>query len=65
MTYHTYNKNRKYVQGHGFKFGNKYGKRIVNKGITAAKRFNNSKYGKALKKEGIKFAKISRKQIVV
>ena len=31
-------------------FGTKYGKKFVNKGITAAKRFNKSKYGKALKK---------------
>ena len=35
---------------------------IVNKGITAAKKFNKSKYGKALKKEGLKFAKTSGKQ---
>ena len=36
------------------KFGTKYGKKFVNKGITAAKRFNKSKYGKALKKRRIK-----------
>ena len=58
------NKYQNYVQGHGLlslakKIGNKYGKRIVNKGITAAKIFNNSKYGKALEKEGLKFAKTS------
>ena len=45
MTYYTNNKYRKYVQGYGFlsfakKYGNKYVKKIVNKGITAAKRFN-------------------------
>ena len=45
-------------------FGTKYGKKFVNKGITAAKRFNKSKYGKALKKEELKFAKTSGKQIL-
>ena len=62
MTYHTDNKIRKYVQGYGFlsfakKSGNKYGKKFINKGIsaskrikTAAKKFNQSKYGQALKK---------------
>ena len=42
----------------------KYGKKIVNKGINAAKRFSKSKYGKALKKEGLKFAKTSGKQFL-
>ena len=61
-TYHTDNRIRKYVQGYGFlsfakKFRTKYGKKFINKGITAAKRFNKSKYGKPLKKEGLKFAK--------
>ena len=56
MTYHTDNRVREYVQGYGFlsfvkKFGNKSGKMFVNKGITTAKRFNKSKYGKALKKK--------------
>ena len=42
MTYHKNNKIRKYVQGYGFlsfakRFGNKYGKKIINKGITTAK----------------------------
>ena len=67
MTYHTNNKYRKYVQGYGFlsfvkRFGNKYGKKIVNKGITAATRFNNSKHGKAGVR--LKFAKTSGKQIL-
>ena len=69
MTYHTDNRIRKYVQGYGFlsfakNFETKYGKRFVNKGISAAKRiktaakmFNKSKYGKALKKEGSKIGK--------
>ena len=57
MIYHTDNKIRKYVQGYGFlsfakKFWNIYGKKIINKGTTAAKKINKSKYGKALKKEG-------------
>ena len=69
MTYYTDNKTRKYVQGYGFlsfakKFGSKYGKKFVNKGISAAKRFNKSKYGQALKKEGLKLAKSSGKQIL-
>ena len=60
MTYHTDNRVRKYVQGYSFlsfakKFEYKYGKKFVNKGITAAKRFDESKYGKALKKRRIKF----------
>ena len=42
MTYHTENRIRKYVQGYGFlsfakKFGTKYGKKFVNKGISATK----------------------------
>ena len=69
MTCHTDNGITKYVQSYGFlsfakKFGTKYGKKFVNKGITAAKRFNKSKYGKTLKKEAIKFAKKSGKQIL-
>ena len=69
MTYYTDNKTRKYVQGYGFlsfakKFGSKYGKKFVNKGISAGKRFNKSKYGQALKKEGLKLAKSSGKQIL-
>ena len=62
MTYHTDNQIRKYVQGYGFmsfakKFGSKYGKKFLNIGISASKRintaaakFNQSKYGKMLKK---------------
>ena len=42
---------RKYIQGHGFlsfarKFGSKYGKKLVNTGISSAKKFSTSKYGK-------------------
>ena len=46
------------------KFGSKYGKKFLNKGISAAKRFNKSKYGQALKKERLKLAKSSGKQIL-
>ena len=76
MSYHTDNKVRKYVQGCGFmpfakKFGTKYGKKFVNKGISAfkrlkpaAKKFNQSKYGhQALKKEGLKVGKLAGKQV--
>ena len=64
MTYHTDNKVRKYVQGYSFlsfakKFGSRYGKNFVYKGIntskrlkSAAKKFNESKYSKTLKKKG-------------
>ena len=69
MRYQTDNKYRKCVQGYGFMsfargFGNIYGKRLINKGITAAKMFNKSKYSKALKNECLKFAKSSGKQIL-
>ena len=44
MTYHTNNAVRKCMEGYGFlsftkKFGTKYGKKFVNKGVTSAKRF--------------------------
>ena len=70
MTYRTDDKIR-YVKGYGFmsfakNLGSKYGKKIMNKGISASKKikdstskFNQSKYGKALKKEGSKFLKTS------
>ena len=65
MKYQTDNKYRKSVQGYIFlsfagNFGNKHGKKL----ISSAKKFSKSKYGKALKKEGVKFAKISGKQIL-
>ena len=75
MTYHTGNKIRKYVKGYGFlsfakTFGSKYGKKFVNKGISASKRiktaatkFNQSKYGQKLKKEGLKVGKLAGKQL--
>ena len=75
MTYHTDNKIRKNIQGYGFlsfakKFGNKYSKIFINKGIssvkrikTAAKKFDQNKYGKAIKKEGLKVSKMAGKQV--
>ena len=51
------------------KIGTKNGKKFVNKGViaakrfkTAAKKFNKSDYGKALRKERSKFARTSEKQ---
>ena len=43
MTYRTDNKIRKYVKGYGFtsfakNLGSKYGKKIINKGISASKK---------------------------
>ena len=61
MTYSKDNQIMKYVKGYGFmsfvkKFGSKYGKKFLNKGISASKRikdttskFNQSKYEKRLK----------------
>ena len=75
MTYRTDNRIRKHVQEYGFlsfakKFGSKYGKTFINKGIsasrrlkTAAKKFSESKYGKTLKKERLKFGKLAGKQL--
>ena len=75
MTYHTSNRIREYVQGYGFmtfakKFGSKYSKKFINKGInvskrikTAATKFNQSKYGKILKKEGSEIGKLACKQL--
>ena len=44
MTYRTDNKIRRYVKGYGFmsfakSLGNKYGKKIMNKGISAVSKF--------------------------
>ena len=59
-------RHRKYVNGYGFlsfarKFGNKYGKKLMNIGINSAKKISNSKYGKKImdttKNEGVNFAK--------
>ena len=72
MRYSLEPRHRKYVQGYGFlsfakRFGNKYGKKLLNKGINSAKKFSTSKYGKkiidATKKEGINFGKIVGKKI--
>ena len=44
---------RRYVKEYGFlsfarKFGDKYGKILINTGINSAKKFTNSKYGKKI-----------------
>ena len=83
MTYSKDNQIRKYVKGYGFmsfakNFGSKYGKKFLNKGISASKRikdsgnfiknsasrFNQSKYGKMLKNQGSEFGKIAGKKIL-
>ena len=51
MTYRTDNKIRKFVEGYGFmtfakNFGSKYGKKIMNKEISAVSKFNQSNYRK-------------------
>ena len=74
MTCSKDNQIRKYVKGYGFmsfakNFGSKYGKKFLNKGISASKRikntaskFNQSKYGKILKNQGSEFGKIAGKK---
>ena len=69
MKYRTDNKIRKYVKGYGFmtfakNFGSKYGKKIINKGISASKKFNESKYRNMIKKHGSEFEKIEGKKIL-
>ena len=76
MTYSKDNQIRKYVKGYGFmsfakNFGSKYGKKFLNKGISASKRirdteskFNQSKYGKILKHQEAEFSKIAGKKIL-
>ena len=76
MTYSKDNQIRKYVKGYGFmsfakKIGSKYGKKFLNKGISASKRIrdtasksNQSKYGKMLKNQGSEFGKIAGKKIL-
>ena len=60
MKYQTDNKYRKYVQGYGFL---SFARNFKNFSKILAKKFSKSKYGKVLKKEGLKFAKASGKQI--
>ena len=75
MTHRTDSEIRKYVQGYGFlsfaiKCGSKYGKKFINDGNSASKRiktaptkFDQNKYGKMLKKEGLKVGKLAGKQL--
>ena len=65
MSYRTDNKIRRYIKGYEFmsfakNLGSKYGKKIMNKGILAASKFNQSKYGKL----GSEFGKIAGKKIL-
>ena len=51
MTFRTDNKIKRYVKGYGFmsfakNLGIRYGKKFMNKRISAASKFNQSKYGK-------------------
>ena len=74
MTYSKDNQIRKYVKSHGFisfpkNFGSKYGKKFLNKGISASKtikdtvsKFDQSKYGIVLKNQGSEFGKIAGKK---
>ena len=76
MNYSKDNQIRKYVKGYGFvgfakNFGSKYGKKFLNKGISASNRirdtaskFNQSKYGNILKNQGTEFGKIASKNVV-
>ena len=53
MRYSLEPTHRKYVQGYDFlsfakKFGDKYGKKLMNTGINSAKKVSNSKYGKKI-----------------
>ena len=76
MTSSKDNQIRKYVKGYEFmsfvkNFGSKYGKKFLNKGISASKRikdtasnFNQSEYGKVLKNQGTEFDKITGKKVV-
>ena len=73
MIYRKDNQIRKYVKGYGFmsfakNFGSKYGKKFLNKGISAstnikntASKFNQSKHCKILKNQGSEFSKIAGK----
>ena len=69
MTYRTDNKTRRCVKGYGFMsfatdLRSKCGKKIMNKGISTASKFNQSKYGKMLKNQGSEFGKIAGKKIL-
>ena len=44
--------------------GSKYAKKIMNKGISTASKFNQIKYGKMLKNQGSEFGKIACKKII-
>ena len=67
MKYRADNKIRRYAKRYGFmsfakNLGSKYVKKIIDKGISASKKFNQSKYGKMLKNQGPEFGKIASKK---
>ena len=69
MAYRTDNKIKRYVKVYGFmsfakNLGSKYGKKIINKGISASKKFNQNKYGNILKNQGSEYGKIAGKNIL-
>ena len=73
MRYSLEPTHRGYVKGYGFlsfarKFGDKYGKKLMNTGINSAKKISKSKYGKKIidttKKQRSEFAKTAGKRIV-
>ena len=69
MTYRADNKIRRYVKGYGFisfakNLGSKYVKKIMNKVISPASKFNQSKYENMLKNQGSEFGKIAGKKIL-
>ena len=67
MIYRKDNKIRRYVKGYGFMtFAKNLGSngKIMNKGISAASKFNQNKYGKMMKNQGSEFGKIAGKKIL-
>ena len=67
MTYRTDNKIRRYVKEYGFisfakNLGSKYGKTIMNKGISAASKLHQSKYREMLKNQGSEFGNKFKKK---
>ena len=76
MNYSKDNQIRKYVKGYGFmslakNFGRKYGKKFLNKGISASKRIKDTtsnlikaNMGIFKKKQGSEFGKIAGKKTV-
>ena len=70
MRYSLEATNRRYVKGYGFlsfarKFGDKYGKKLINTGINSARKISNSKYDKKIidtKKKEVNLLKLLVKE---